>query len=322
LPRSGRLARVDLQEVPLIEERKLDAALLDQLLDVVRPQRADPLQPPDPAQRLLDPLGGDHPPVAHQHQSFDVKAVTDLVHLRRQRRRVGRVALEDLDSHRTALGVAQKPVDDLRIAGSAVAAVAELRQNAVAAGVEAGADVVEHQGALPQVPCGQRVLDAPLPRQKPVHGLVQPPFVVDLDAQLHRETGGGALLHERAGGGELGARLDDPRHDQGEHQGALLGGSGSQKPLQTDLPEGPQHGRHVSVGEGAQDLKAPAARPRWQIAAEPGTDGLDEIGGQVGEVTEGLVLDLASLAIATPQEVGFVELALVAAPGGGYVDCT
>src|SRR4030067_2856325 len=42
----------------------------------------------------------------------------------------------------------------------------------------------------------------------------------------------------------------------------------------------------------------------------------------MGEVAEGLVFDLAPLAIATPQEVGFVELALVEAPGGGYMDCT
>jgi len=41
--------------------------------------------------------------------------------------------------------------------------------------------------------------------------------------------------------------------------------------------------------------------------------------GQVGQVGEGLVLGLAVLAVGTAREVRLVDLALVLAPGCGYV---
>src|SRR3972149_5270982 len=288
--------------------------------DVVRPKRGDPLQPRDTPKRLFDPLGGAHPPVAHQHQPLDLEATADLLHLGPKGARVGRVALEDFHGHRTALGVAQKPVDDLRIPNSPIAAVAELRQGAAASGVEAGAHIVEHQRALPQVLRSECVLDASLPLQQPVHGLVQRAFLLDVDPQLQSQRGGGTLLHERRGGGKLGTRLDDSWHDEGGPQAAVLGSPRTQEPLQTDLAERAQYGRHVSVRKGAQDLKGSAAGPGRQIAAEPTADGLDQVRGGGGEVGGGLVFDLAPLAIGAAQEVGFVDPALVGTPGCGYMD--
>jgi hypothetical protein len=42
----------------------------------------------------------------------------------------------------------------------------------------------------------------------------------------------------------------------------------------------------------------------------------------VGEVSEGLVLDLIALAVGSAQEVGFVDASLVGASGGGYMNGT
>ena len=74
----------------------------------------------------------------------------------------------------------------------------------------------------------------------------------------------------------------------------------------------------MSVGQGAHDLKA--TRRSWrQLTAQVLADGVDELRGEVGDVADGLVLDLAALAVGTAEQVGLVELALVAAGCGGYV---
>ena len=106
---------MDLHEVSSIKERGIDGALFDQLLDVVRSECRDPLEPRDPSKGLVDTLGGDHPSVAHQHDPLDAKASADLLDLRREGGGVSGVSLEDLDGYGAAVGVAQKTVDDLRV---------------------------------------------------------------------------------------------------------------------------------------------------------------------------------------------------------------
>jgi hypothetical protein len=51
-------------------------------------------------------------------------------------------------------------------------------------------------------------------------------------------------------------------------------------------------------------------------------DDFDEVVGEVGDVSDGLMFDFAVLAEGASQEVGVVDLALVAACGGGYVQCS
>jgi hypothetical protein len=55
------------------------------------------------------------------------------------------------------------------------------------------------------------------------------------------------------------------------------------------------------------------------LALEGAADDVDEGFGQVGEVAQGLVLDLAVFAVAATQEVGAVDLALVGALRGDDV---
>jgi len=57
----------------------------------------------------------------------------------------------------------------------------------------------------------------------------------------------------------------------------------------------------------------------YQFAPQAVADGLDEVSREVGDIAQGLVLDLAVFAIATTQEVGLVDSALVVSSRGGYM---
>lgn len=69
-----------------------------------------------------------------------------------------------------------------------------------------------------------------------------------------------------------------------------------------------------------QDLKRLRDRHKG-LALQRATDEVDEGVGQVGEVTEGLVLDLAVLAVRAPQQVGAVDLVSVLAGRSDDVCC-
>ena len=58
------------------------------------------------------------------------------------------------------------------------------------------------------------------------------------------------------------------------------------------------------------------------FATKPTPDGLDQIGWQMREITEGLMLDLAVLAIGAAQQMGLVDASLVDACGRGYMNST
>ena len=75
----------------------------------------------------------------------------------------------------------------------------------------------------------------------------------------------------------------------------------------------------MSVGKGAQDAEAICCA--WgQFTPQAFVDGLDEVRREVGDVAQGLVLDLAVLAIAATQEVGFIDFAIVVAFSCGYMN--
>jgi len=77
-------------------------AAVDQLLDLGRAQRGDPVQVSG-GDVLAQPRGGQHAPVAHQDHPVDAEPVLDLGHLRGHRCRVAGVAGEHLDGDRDAV---------------------------------------------------------------------------------------------------------------------------------------------------------------------------------------------------------------------------
>ena len=139
---AGEVRMMDLGQVALVEQRGLQRPARSQLPDRRRAQGADPVEP-GRLHLLADARAGEQAAVAHQDHPGEPEAGAQLVDLRAQGGRIGRVAREDLDRHRAALGVAQQAEDDLRLAALAVAGVAVARQRAAAALHPGRADVIE-----------------------------------------------------------------------------------------------------------------------------------------------------------------------------------
>src|SRR6185437_8071830 len=69
------------------------------------------------------------------------------------------------------------------------------------------------------------------------------------------------------------------------------------------------------MGQGAHYLQSLPERHEGH-PAQRSTDHLDQGLREVGEIADGLVLDLLPLAVASPQQMGRVHTAFVAAPCG------
>jgi hypothetical protein len=133
---------------------------------------------------------GDHAAVADQHHMAEAEALLELVDLRRQRRRIASVAVEDFDCHRTTVRGAEQAVDDLQGALLAITAGSTFGQRTAASRHLARRDVIEHQRAVLQVALGQRGLDGGLARQQPIERGVEL-VVVDLAETEHFAKAGG-----------------------------------------------------------------------------------------------------------------------------------
>ena len=75
----------------------------------------------------------------------------------------------------------------------------------------------------------------------------------------------------------------------------------------------------MSVGQGSKDFEGLCACVRGDVAEETGADQFEEIVGEVREIAEGLVFDLAVLSEGAAEEVGLIDLSFVFSSGRGYV---
>ena len=107
---------------------------------------------------------------------------------------------------------------------------------------------------------GEGLLDARLTAAQAVEGGIEfvlvDPRVQSPGAEHGAERVGGGRLAELAGGGELGGRLNDPRHDHGEDQPGRAVRSLRQHLVEPEPPRRPEHGGDVAVRQRAGDLEA------------------------------------------------------------------
>jgi hypothetical protein len=113
--------------------------------------------------------------------------------------------------------------------------------------------------------------------------------------------------------------MEDALGDHGEHEVALGGGLGSEQGVESQAAEGPEHGLDVAMRARAFDAEG-GLGGKELLAGEGAADEFDEVGGEMGDVAEGLVLDLRADAEGSAEEVGVVELAFVGACSGGHMD--
>ncbi len=264
--------------------------------------------------QLGDGLAGDHAAVAHHHQLLDAEALAQALHLGQEGGAVGHVALVHRHRHRAAARVGEQPVVDLQQPLLAVAVVAQLGQRAGGALEVAGRQVVQHQAALAQVARGELLLDRVLAREQPVHRRVQVVLVRVGHAEVRCQRGG----VPPARGGQLRVRRDDARGHHRQHQLALARGLAAQQRREVQALHRQRHGVHMAVRGRADDLERLAQRHEG-LALQRAANDLDQRLGQMRQVAQRLVLDLAVLAVAAPQQVRAVDLALVGARCGDDV---
>ena len=171
---------------------------------------------------------------------------------------------------------------------------------------------------LSQVPLGESLLDGGLPLDEPVHRRVQVMGVDVAEPEQLAQSGHGAVRSQPPGGGQLRARVDDAGDDESEDEVAKATGAAGDEGVQPELLEGAEDGGDVAVGQAA-DTPEHLLGVDERLALERATNQLDDGVGQMGDVAEGLVLDLAVLAEGASQEMGSVGLVSVAALRGGHV---
>jgi len=132
-----------------------------------------------------------------------------------------------------------------------------------------------------------------LASQQPVHGGVQVILVDGVQLQQVAEGGDGAFRVQTAGGGELGACVDDAGDDHGDDEVALAGGGTSDEGVEAELVEGTEDGGDVTMGIAAHDGEQFVGRAESDTALEEDPQALDDVRGALGEVGDGAFPDFA-----------------------------
>ena len=308
-PLAGKVGRGDRRHVALVEQRHLQISAADQALQRGRAQRRDPVEAGG-AQILLDARLRDHAAIADQHDMVDGEAALQLGHLIGHGRGIAGVAFEHLDGDGTAVGCAQKPIDDLQLALLAVAAVAAPGERAAAAFDVARRDVVEHQRPALQMALCQRGLDRALTLEEPVERGVEFVLADVAERQFDAEAGGGGDRIERLGGGELGGRRDDAADDHGHDEVdrpmavGLARGLGPDDPVEADGARRAQHGGHVAMRQRALDGEGLLARGQHDPALQDAAQTLDVLGRPMAEVEQRAFAHGPAVPIALAQQDG------------------
>src|SRR5215469_17570934 len=109
-----------------------------------------------------------------------------------------------------------------------------------------------------------------------------------------------------ASGSQFGGWLDDAGHNHGDDEVALTAGSRVEDGIQMQVAQATEDGGDVAVGKRARDVKGMGQGGRWccQRAGQSRTEGVNLLGGKMGDVGEGASLDFAVLTVRLAQEDG------------------
>ena len=183
-------------------------------------QSTDPVQP-----RWFDLVAdaclGQHAAVADQHHPRPSETAAELVDLHAHGGRVGGVAIEHLDRHRTPLGVAQQAELELQLAALGVVRMTVFGQRAAAPFQIHRGQVIEHQCPVVEVMPGQASLNGVLAFEQPVHGRVEIVLVALAKGERFGQRVTGGVGRQAAGGGQFRLGVEDACDDEGQHPVAL-----------------------------------------------------------------------------------------------------
>jgi hypothetical protein len=161
----------DFRQIHLLEQRRLEGALLDQFTDGWPAQGRDPVQAVGGEIRL-EAGRAENPPVRHENHLLEAEPLLDLGNLVAQGEAFRGVPLEHLHGDWNSFPVAEQAHHDLELVVSPLLAVAVGSQFAGLPFQVNRGQVVEQQGPILEMAFGQLAFDGLLMGQKPVHGLV------------------------------------------------------------------------------------------------------------------------------------------------------
>ena len=138
----------------------------------------------------------------------------------------------------------------------------------------------------------QALFDTPLAPYQPVHRCVELILVDRLQLQDLAEGGDRALRVQGASGGQFGAGVDDAGDNHGDDEIAPATGRTSDEGMQAELLEGAEDGGDMAVRVAAQAAEGGLGIDQG-FAFESSADEIDDVVGEVGDVAEGFMLDLA-----------------------------
>ena len=231
-----------------------------------------------------------------------MKSPLELVDLGGNRSRVSGITSEHLDRDRPAVAVAQQAIDDLRPIGPVIATVAVPRERAAPSFEIGGTDIVEHQGALAQMPLRELPLDPGLLRAQPIQCCINLPLLDHAQIEHLAEARCRALRIEAAQRREFRSRRNHPAHDQRHGKIALTRCRAPEQAGKVQLAHHPQHRRHVPVRQGALDLDRLIRTAYHRAAGQQGAQPIDQLRRHLAQIGNRALADLAPLADALPQE--------------------
>jgi hypothetical protein len=163
-------------------------------------------------------------------------------------------------------------------------------------------------GAEPRLHCPENFrtplrVDAVLSSQQPIQGLVQLRRLDVPQLQFVGQTVRGGFGLQTGEVGQFGTGRNDPQHQHGEHQLGFATGLGREEAVESNFAQCAQDGRHMSMRKAADDLELVVLRGQGFTGESLANDG-DQIGGQIGEVSEREMLDLSLFAKGVSQEMG------------------
>ena len=235
---------------------------------------------------------------------LETEALLELGDLAIQGVGIGRVALEHLDRHWTAIGGTKQAVDDLLFALLAITGVAVLRQLTMPPFNVAGGDVVEHQATAFEMMLGQRPLHGLLTPIEPIQRVIERGFIDRAQAKHLTQAGGGGQRRERPCGGEFRRWCCKSGNDHGNDQVPVAVAARTEHAIQADLPQRAEDGGNMAVRERALDREDRLLGRQDRAALEQRLEALDEFGRPIGEIEDGAFLDLAVIAIRFTQQDG------------------
>ena len=151
---------------------------------------------------------------------------------------------------------------------------------------------------------GEGRLDRRLADRQPVECAIELVLVDHPESELLAEAGGRRVRRQRAGGGKLGAGIEDTVDHQGQDEVAAAVALWAEQSIEADLTRRAERRVDMTMRQRADDGDGILVMGDDSAAFEKCLEAGDPLVRPIGEVQQGALLDLARLAIALAQQDG------------------